>query len=164
MEYCYSGTESFWYGIWNRPFCHKWKCEVDRPSRSTGLDPDKNLFYQRAAFLFPNQIYYCRLVGMVRLQTSIYNKRDDFNFRSLVVIFLLHRAIEVSSHNSYDTPGLVPHMNVLFWGPGDFPVSYSNRVTSLNNWNRHSWSFIVDTGILLNNMKCPSFECLNDNL
>ena len=27
---------------------------------------------------------------------------------------------------------LAPRMNVLFWGPGDFPVSYSNRDTSRN--------------------------------
>ena len=31
-------------------------------------------------------------------------------------------------------------MNVLFWGPGDFPVSYSNRDTLWNAWNRHSGS------------------------
>ena len=32
-------------------------------------------------------------------------------------------------------------MNVLFWGPGDFSVSYSNRDTLWNAWNRHSGSF-----------------------
>ena len=53
------------------------------------------------------------------------------------------------SLNLYDTPGLAPRMNVLFLGPGDFPVSYSNRYTSWNAWNRHSGSFMVDTGILL---------------
>ena len=55
----------------------------------------------------------------------------------------------------YYTPGRAPCMNVLFWGPGDFPVSYSNRDTSWNAWNRHSRSFMVDTGILFSNMKCP---------
>ena len=35
-------------------------------------------------------------------------------------------------------------MNVLYWGPGDFPVSYSNRDTSRNAWNRHSGSCMVD--------------------
>ena len=58
----------------------------------------------------------------------------------------------------YDTPGLAPSMNVLFWGPGDFPVSYSNRGTSWNAWNRHLGSCTVDTGILFNNMKSPSHE------
>ena len=47
----------------------------------------------------------------------------------------------------YDTSGLAPCMNVLFWGQGDFPVSYSNSDTSRNAWNRHSGSFMVDTGI-----------------
>ena len=48
-------------------------------------------------------------------------------------------------------------MDVSFWGPGDFPVNYSNRDTSWNAWNRGS--FMVDTGILYNNMKSPSHEC-----
>ena len=61
--------------------------------------------------------------------------------------------------NLYDTPGLAPRMNVLYWGPGDFPVSYSNRNTSRNAWNRHSGSFMVDMGILFSNMKYPSHEC-----
>ena len=59
------------------------------------------------------------------------------------------------SLNLYDTPGLAPRMNVLFWGPGDFAVSYSNRDTSRNAWNGHSGSFMVDTGILFSNMKYP---------
>ena len=42
------------------------------------------------------------------------------------------------SLNLYYTPGIAPRMNVLFWVPGDFPVSYSNRDTSWNAWN-HSW-------------------------
>ena len=37
-------------------------------------------------------------------------------------------------------------MNVSFWGLDDFPVSYSNRDTSWTAWNRHSGSFMVDTG------------------
>ena len=48
--------------------------------------------------------------------------------------------------NLYDTPGLDPRMNVLFWWPGDFPISYSNRDTG---------SFMVDTGILFSNIKSP---------
>ena len=32
-------------------------------------------------------------------------------------------------------------MNVLFWGPGEFPVSFSNRDTSWNAWNHHSGRF-----------------------
>ena len=40
------------------------------------------------------------------------------------------------------------------------PVSYSNRDTSWNTWNRHSGSLTVDTGILFSNIKSPSHECL----
>ena len=80
-------------------------------------------------------------------------------FRSWVVTFHLRQPMAFLSLNLYDTPGLAPRMNVLFWGPGDFPVSYSNRDTSWNAWNRHSGSFMVDTGILFSNMKFPSHEC-----
>ena len=80
-------------------------------------------------------------------------------FRSWVVIFHLRQPMAFLSLNLYDTPGLVPRMNVLFWGPGDFPVSYSNRDTSWNAWNRHSGSFMVDSGILFSNMKFPSLKC-----
>ena len=50
-------------------------------------------------------------------------------------------------------------MNVLFWKPGDFPVRYSKRDTSCNARNRHSGSFMVNTGILFINMKSASHEC-----
>ena len=80
-------------------------------------------------------------------------------FCSWVVIFHLRQPMEFLSLNLYDTPGLAPRMNVLYWGPGDFPVSYSNRDTSRNAWNCHSGSFMVDMGILFSNMKYPSHEC-----
>ena len=99
-----------------------------------------------------------------QLHTSIYDKRDDFNFHITNFPFLSSNiqsspAYGVFIFNLYDTPGLAPRMNVLFWGQGDFPVSYSNRDTSRNAWNRHSGSFMVDTGILFSNMKYPSHEC-----
>ena len=58
----------------------------------------------------------------------------------------------------YDTPGLASHMNVLFWMQDDFPVSYLNRDTSWNAWNRHSGNFMVDTAILFSIMKSRSYE------
>ena len=85
-------------------------------------------------------------------------------FRSWLVIFHLRQPMAFLSLNLYDTPGLAPRMNVLFWGPGDFPVSYSNRDTSWTAWNRHSGSFIVDTGILFSNMKVSLSRMLNDIL
>ena len=59
----------------------------------------------------------------------------------------------------YDMPGLALRMDVLFWGRRDFQISISNRDTSRNAWNRHWGSFMVDTGILSNNMKFPSHKC-----
>ena len=99
-----------------------------------------------------------------QLHTSIYDERDYFNFHiktclSWLVIFHLRQRMAFLSLNLYDTPGLAPRMNVLFWVPGDFPVSYSNMDTSWHAWNRHSGSFMVDTGILFSNMKYPSHEC-----
>ena len=44
-------------------------------------------------------------------------------FRSWVVIFHHRRPMACLSLNLYDTPGLAPRMNILLWGPGDFPVS-----------------------------------------
>ena len=85
-------------------------------------------------------------------------------FRSWVIVFHLRRPMAFLSFNLYDTPGLAPRMNVLFWGPGDFPVGNSNRDTSLNAWSRHSWSFMVDTGILFSNMKSPLLRMLDDIL
>ena len=41
MEYCYSGTESLWYGMWNRHVCRKGKCAADRHSRSIGVNPSR---------------------------------------------------------------------------------------------------------------------------
>ena len=81
-------------------------------------------------------------------------------FRSWVVIFHLRRPMAFLSLSLYDTPGTALCMNVLFWGLGDSPVSYSNRDTSWNALNHHSGSFMIDTEILFINMRSPSHECL----
>ena len=59
----------------------------------------------------------------------------------------------------YGMPVLAPRMDVLSWGRRDFQISFSNRDTSRNVWNRHLGGFMVDTGILSNNMKFPSHKC-----
>ena len=51
-----------------------------------------------------------------------------------------------SFRSLYDIPGHVPRMDVLIWGRCDFPISFSNRDTSRNAWNRHWGSFMIDTG------------------
>ena len=74
-------------------------------------------------------------------RTSLYDKRDDYNFHITNFPFLGSNipsspAYGVLPHNSSDTPGLAPLMNVLFWGRCDFPISFSSRDMSNNVWNR----------------------------
>ena len=54
-----------------------------------------------------------------QLRTSLYEKRDDFNFDITSYRFMSSTiqsspAYGVLSHSSYGMPGLVPLMNVLF--------------------------------------------------
>ena len=79
-------------------------------------------------------------------------------FRSWVVIFHLRRPMAFLSLSLYDKHGCAPRMNVLSLGPDDFPVSYANKDTLWNAWNRHSGSFMVNMGILFSNIKSPSDE------
>ena len=80
-------------------------------------------------------------------------------FRSWVAIFQPRPPMASLFHSLYGMPGLAPRMDVLSWGRRDFQISFSNRDTSRNAWNRHLGSFMVDTGILSNSMKFPSHEC-----
>ena len=48
-------------------------------------------------------------------------------FRSWAATSHLRPPMALLSHNSSDTPGLAPLMNVLFWGRCDFPISFSGR-------------------------------------
>ena len=99
-----------------------------------------------------------------QLHTSIYDKRDDFNFHITNFPFLSSNiptspAYGVFISQLYGMPGLAPRIDVLSWGRRDFQISFSNRDTSRNAWNRHWGSFMVDTGILSNNMKFPFHKC-----
>ena len=95
-----------------------------------------------------------------QLHTSICDKRDDFTFHITNFSFLSSN-IPTSPlfRNLYDMPGLALRMDVLSWGRREFQIRFSNRDTSRNAWNRHWASFMVDTGILSNNMKFPSHKC-----
>ena len=119
-------------------------CKV-QVNRTSWLRQNNEKFckLQTYAFLKQNNLTTSEMVSISTSQT----------FRSWVVIFHHRRPMACLSLNLYDTPGLATRMNVLFWRPGDFPVSYSNRDTFWNAWNRHSGSFMVDTGILLSNME-----------
>ena len=79
--------------------------------------------------------------------------------RSLVVVLNLCQLRAFLSLSLYDTLGLAPHINVSSWGPGDFPVSYWNRDTPQNAWNRRPRSFVIDTELLFTNMRYPYHEC-----
>ena len=57
-----------------------------------------------------------------------------------------------------------PLMDVLFWGPGNFPVIYSNRDTSWNAWNRHSGKFYGQYGDLIQQYEVSLSRMLNDIL
>ena len=76
-----------------------------------------------------------------QLRTSLYDKRDDFNFHitnfpTWVATSHLRPPMAFLSHNSSDTSGLAPLMNVLFWGRCDLSISFSGRDMSRNVWNR----------------------------
>ena len=68
------------------------------------------------------------------------------------------------SHNSPDTTGLAPLMNVLFWVRCDFPISFSGRDMSRNVWNRLSGSSMVGIGILPKIYEVPLSRMLHDIL
>ena len=64
-----------------------------------------------------------------QLHTSLYDKRDDFNFHITIFPFLSSNIpIAFLSHKSSDAPGLAHLMNDLFWGRIDFPISFSGRI------------------------------------
>ena len=99
-----------------------------------------------------------------QLNTSIYDNVTisisiSHIFHSWVAIFQLRPPMASLSYTFYIMPGPSPRMDVLIWGQHDFRISFLNRNTSRNVWNRHWRSVMVDTGILSNNMKFPSHEC-----
>ena len=96
-----------------------------------------------------------------QLHTSIYDKRDDFNFYITNFPFLNSNIPSSPAYGVFISQ-LIRYARTYSsyeWGPGEFTVSYSNRDTSWNAWNRHSGSFMVNMGILFSNMEYPSHEC-----
>ena len=72
--------------------------------------------------------------------------------------------MEFLSLNLYDTPGLAPRMNFLYWGPGDFPVSYSNRDTSQKRLKSSFRKFYGRYGDLIQQYEVSLSRILNDIL
>ena len=61
--------------------------------------------------------------------------------------------------------GLTPHTKVLFWGPHNFLIKYSNRDhTSWNARNCHLGSSMVHTGVLIKQYEVPLLGMLHDIL
>ena len=58
-------------------------------------------------------------------------------FRSWVAIFQPRPPMASLFRSLYGMPWLAPRMDVLSWGRRDFQISFSNRDTSRNAWNRH---------------------------
>ena len=119
---------------------------------------------ERATVLLLTWIYFCRSGGTVNftlpLMTNVTISISTSQiFRSWVAIFQPRPPMASLFRSLYGMPGLAPRMDVLSWGRRDFQISFSNRDTSRNAWNRHWGSFMVDTGILSNSMKFPSHKC-----
>ena len=76
-----------------------------------------------------------------QLRTSLYDKRDDFNFHITNFPFLSRNIPSSPAYGVFISQliryaRLAPLMNVLFWGRCDFPISFSGRDISRNVWNR----------------------------
>ena len=101
---------------------------------------------QRAPLLLLTWIYYCRLEGMVNFTfrsttNEIISISISQTLRSSVLIFHLRQPMAFLSLILYDTPGLAPRTNIIFWGPGDFLANYSIRDNSWKAWTRLSGRF-----------------------
>ena len=119
---------------------------------------------QRATLLLHTWIYFCRSEGTVNFTLPFMTNvtisiSTSQIFRSWVAIFQPRPPMASLFRSLYGMPGLAPRMDVISWGRRDFQISFSNRDTSRNAWNHHWGSFMVDTGILSNNMKFPSHKC-----
>ena len=84
---------------------------------------------QRATLLLPTWIYSCQLVGTVNFTLPFTTSVTILisilqTFRSWAATSHLRPPMAFLSHNSSDTPGLAPLMNVSFWGRCDFPISF----------------------------------------
>ena len=83
-------------------------------------------------------------------------KRDDFSF---------HITNRPFPRSNVPSSRPAPRANESFiLRPRDFPRSFSSRDTPWNTWNRNRSNSMVDTVILLHNVKTTSPECSNENL
>ena len=93
-----------------------------------------------ATLLLPTWICSCQSVGKVNFElfftTSVTISISLLQiFRSSVATSNLCPPMAFLSHNSSDTPGLSPLMNVSFWGRFNFPISFLGRDISRKVFN-----------------------------
>ena len=132
MKYCYSGTESLWYGSCNRYVCRKGKCAADRPSRWTEVNPGRKqrccspsclwsrhsfciLFYHFYVFLpstdMVNWFFYLRVM---LLRMSIIDVCGITIFLKLWFLFRINKVLrnyefEIYCKWAYKTDILLKH-------------------------------------------------------
>ena len=99
-----------------------------------------------------------------QLRTSLYDKRDDFNFHITNFPFLnstiaSSRAYGVFISQLIRYARACSSYECCILGRRDFHLSSSDRDMSWNVWNRPSGSFMVDMGISSNIMKSPFPKC-----
>ena len=101
-----------------------------------------------------------------KLHTSIYDKRGNFNFHITNLSFPSSNIPFSPAHDVFISQLIryaraCSSYNVLFWGKATFQKAHQTGIPrgTLEIVNRHSGSFMVDTEILLSNMKSPSHEC-----
>ena len=85
-------------------------------------------------------------------------------FRSWVAIFQPRPPMASLFRSLYGMPGLAPRMDVLSWGRRDFQISFSNRDTSRNTWNRPLRKFYGRYGDLIKQYEVSLSQMLNDIL
>ena len=119
---------------------------------------------ERATHLLLTWIYFCRSGGGGdQLHTSIYDKRDDFNFHITNFPFLSGNIPTSPAYGIFISQLMRYALACSSYG------CFILRATRLSNKMfeqkyvkerlKSSGSFMVDTGILSNNMKFPCHKC-----
>ena len=98
-----------------------------------------------------------------QLRTSLYAKRDYFNFHITNFPFLNSYIQSSSVYGVFISRGLMSGIsslkNVWIRGRRDFNISFSNMDMSGNVWNRLLRSSMIVMGISSSNMTSPSPKC-----
>ena len=133
-----NGKDTFSISVQSQLQVHRW-CFVHKQPRIRKLSgPDVSCWtWDQGHHREPDFCFLPRFTLSIGRDFTLRSTTNEMisistsqTFRSWIVIFHLRQPMDFLSLNLYDTPGLAPRVNVLHWGPGDFPVSHSNRDTS----------------------------------